>query len=98
MAAFKVGDRVKVVAAHRVVPGSAIRRLGKVGVITEIGHSVDFPIGVYFDDSDNMVFNPCELSPLLPPDDAADQFIARIKKLGSEPVNDAPKVTVREGK
>lgn len=40
-------------------------------------------------------YEPQDLAPILPPDEAADEFIARLNKLGSEPINDAPKVTVK---
>lgn len=96
MAQFRVNDQVKVVSAVYPVPSLALKRIGKEGVITNIDDSPNCPIWVSFRDGDSMVFQPCELAPLTDP--GAESFIARIKKLGSEPVNDAPKVTVREGK
>ena len=94
MAQFRIGDKVKVVSAHEPMRRSAAHRLAKEGTVVVVYETGTFPIGVNFGGYDYMVFQPCELAPLLPPDEAADAFLARLKKLGSEPVNDAPKVKV----
>ena len=99
MAQFKVGQRVRIVR-------SANGHEGREATITAIPN----PFGGRSTDCRVLIDGgPCGssqaldytwstdfwcIAPLLPPDSAADQFIARMKRLGSEPVNDAPKVKV----
>ena len=102
MAQFRIGMRV------RVKDSSPRCAIGCEGFIT--GHaSASAVFRGYYDwlvmlpsqdrgsgPNGEWGFRSDQLEPIL--DTSADQFLARIKKLGSEPVNDAPKVTVREGK
>ena len=95
MAAFKVGQRVRIIGGPFV--GSEATVLGiwrnKAG---EECPFVSYPWSVRLDTGYEGPYMACELAPLTDP--GAESFLSRIKKLGSEPVNDAPKVTVREGK
>ena len=91
MAAFKVGDKVRIVGRYE--PSRA--PVGGEGIIVRpyiaerLGCHYDWEVSI--NGEDGWFFPSAHLAPLLPPDEAADQFIARIKKLGSEPVNEAPK-------
>lgn len=96
MAAFKAGQRVRIIGGPFVGSEGTCLGIWRDGAGVE-RPNVAYPWNVRVDNGRVGPYLASELAPLLPPDDAADQFIARIKKLGSEPVNDAPKVTVREG-
>lgn len=93
MAQFRVGQRVRCIRAR--YSGDLVP-VGTEGTVNE--PCVGGMYGVLFDNGADVYSNPDALTPILPPDDAADAFMARIKKLGSEPINDAPKVTERGGK
>ena len=101
MAAFRVGQRVRIIGQFENCARDGLPYLGREGAITGTkrqpnfyGAVMDYEVNV--DGVGACLFMASQLSPLTDP--GAESFIARIKKLGSEPVNDAPKVTVREGK
>jgi hypothetical protein len=97
MATFKVGQRVRLLFHSRNVDKGS-PPIGSVGTIVgalnmifdgSMRHEVawdSFPTRL-------RIFSiPEQLAPLTDP--GADAFLAHIKRLGSEPVNDAPKVEV----
>ena len=95
MATFRVGQRVRIVGYM-----SAPWTLGMETTITgepfQWGDDgLCYPNSVA-DAIDRPGTLSCHLAPLTDP--GADAFLARLKKLGSEPVNDAPKVTERVAK
>lgn len=99
MAQFKVNDRVKVVGQIADCARDGLPYVGRTGTVTGTGRQPNFfgtvmDYGVNIDGIGACLFMAHHLAPLLPPDEAADAFLARLKKLGSEPVNDAPKVKV----
>ena len=98
MAQFHVGQRVRVIVHQKA--GTGADPFGHEGVIVSGGNIIweylvrlpietlpsgGFPVNEW-------LFQAHELVPLTDP--AADRFIESIKKLGREPINDAPKVTV----
>ena len=99
MANFKVGDRVRVVGQF---PGTKPRLIGLEGVI--VNHDPNDILDRHWDvrlpvsekvgtlPPDVWCFASHHLAPLTDP--SADRFIESIKRLGREPINDAPKVTV----
>ena len=97
MAAFKVGQRVRmrnyVAKWHSTLNGREATVVGFLG--QEYLVDVD-GIGPMTPHWGPITAKERHMSPLTDP--GAESFIARIKKLGSEPINDAPKVTAREGK
>lgn len=104
MATFKVGQRVRVIRSNFGYEGKEATVIGDGRAfydLTNGEHRYGWPIEI------DGVGTHCQLGrrfhgvigwivPLTDP--GVDAFLARIKKLGSEPVNEAPKVTVREGK
>lgn len=99
MASFKVGQRVRIVSAQGWDSGvpTTPSPVGLEGIVVEVGagaweygveihalrhNPTDFAPNVWGFDTHN-------LAPLTDP--AADQFIERMKKLGSEPVVLTPK-------
>lgn len=104
MAAFKRGDRARIAGGN----GVHKRFIGKECTFLCYGSSLGKAImppddccvlvdGLLSQEPDgSWAVSSASLRKLTDP--GAESFIARIKKLGSEPVNDAPKVTVREGK
>lgn len=99
MAAFKVGQRVRYVGTilNPELPTGAEGTVVAYHPDQDACWEAVFP-GYFPKQGGHAWAFPSSLAPLLPPDEAADQFIARLKKLGSEPINDAQKVAVREGK
>ena len=95
MATFKVGQRVRIV---RQSPDTVIvwgTVLGREATVTKIGGQFDCFI-VPDGDGHEWEASFASIAPLVDP--AADAFLARMKKLGKEPINDAPKVTERIAK
>lgn len=99
MAQFRVGQRVRIISGpwngHE---GTIVGIWGPRSGMGRECPDAPYPWDVAVDCGTTGPYRADELRPLLPPDEKADEFIARIKRLGSEPINDAPKVTVREGK
>ena len=97
MAVYRVGMKVRVLPCLGV-SRRTIWSIGDEGVIVSRANRGD---GEWWIVNTQTEGNwPCRsdyLAPLLPPDEAADAFLARLKRLGSEPVNDAPKVTEKVG-
>jgi hypothetical protein len=95
MAQFHVGQRVRVVAVEPDCGPLSRKALGECGRISGIGatsaslESMDYSVSL---DKlgDGYCFNSCHLTPLTDP--GADAFLARIKRIAREPINDAPKV------
>ena len=96
MATFKVGQRVKYVSGILRVP------VGTEGTVRGPCWMFAGDYRVLFDgypsshQSATWGGNGIFYCPLTDP--AADAFLARMKKLGKEPINDAPKVTERIAK
>jgi len=98
MAKFKVGDRVRISKLTPVCRAEYRELLGVETVIT-FGPITEHGITGYRTAASDKFRNrgligveEIYLAPLTDP--KADAFIERIKKLGKEPINDAPKVTV----
>lgn len=98
MANFHVGQRVKKVS-HRHKADFIGREhitettnpLGTEGTVSALSGPFG-EIGVIWDGGDSVWCLGYMLAPILDPN--ANAFLERIKKLGKEPINDAPKVTV----
>lgn len=104
MSVFRVGQRVRILYSPSGLTGKTgvvwnvdespswgekARALG----ITGRGYDIDVDgIGRRHREGPLITFPPYYLAPLTDP--SADAFIARIKKLGREPVNSPEKVTV----
>lgn len=98
MAKFHVGQRVRVIV-HALSASGADAYLHE-GVVTSCDGSrwpylvrlpvETLPVGGV--PANEWFFRADELAPLTDP--SADRFIESIKKLGREPINEAPKVTV----
>ena len=96
MATYKVGQRVRIVksvAFHPMAVGHEAVVTGIRGDMADaycvdiINYPPNDPFGYWA--------HGYQLAPLTDP--GADAFLSRLNKLGSEPIHDAPKVTVREG-
>ena len=97
MAVFKVGQRVRVIASDLPRWSYLIGREGVIEVANVIPWEWIVRIDAPHLEPDPTMrgcfgFHSHELAPLTDP--GAESFIAKLKKLGSEPVNDAPKVRV----
>jgi hypothetical protein len=86
MATFKVGQRCKYVSGL-LSPKLPIGAEGTVAGFNSFGYTVNFDLY-----EDGWEVYSTSIAPLTDP--GADAFIERIKRLGREPINDAPKVTV----
>ena len=95
MAQFHVNQRVRYISGmlDTVPVGSE----GRVEGVFDGGiYSCLFPgTAAHFNDVPGLArVYGTSIVPIVPPDEKADAFLARIKKLGSEPINEAPKVEV----
>ena len=83
MATFKVGQRVRVIKHYVGLVPFDVAHLGKEGVVINVSPHLPYPYWVALDSGIVHYFAAEELTPLTDP--KADEFIARLKKLGSEP-------------
>ena len=98
MATFRVGQRVRVRADLRTTKTKDMAALGMETVITGARYTDwltnrgAYPTALSDSWGEQGIYESA-LTPLTDP--AADAFMERMKKLGKEPINDAPKVTER---
>lgn len=93
MATFKVGQRVRIVACDGP---SAAYLVGVEGVITQIP-STFIKADCVVHEAGNKIGIACNFHHLTPlTDPGADAFMERMRRLGREPVSDAPKVVAKE--
>jgi hypothetical protein len=80
MATFRIGDRVRVVAAHPPLPQDAAQLIGKEGEVMQHPYPscTRWPVAVRIGGT-MALFTPGELAPLTDP--KADAFVESIKKL-----------------
>jgi len=100
MATFRVGDRARLVncenagnPAFRGCSGDEVAILALPGCNPIWPDEYEITRPASYTSYGGFFYAPAyHLAPLTDP--GADAFLARLKKLGSEPVNDAPKVEV----
>jgi len=90
MATFKVGDKVRIKKTANFEPAARCF-LGAEAVIVGDGLLYEWKLNLFVG-GEPLGANSSALEPLTDP--GAERFIERIKRLGKEPVNDAPKVEV----
>lgn len=98
MAQFRIGDKARMVNCDAApnsmfhnCNGDVVTILGSLGALMEGHYQITAPAHLVGADGFDCAAPPWRLAPLV--DEAADAFLARLKKLGSEPVN--AKVTER---
>ena len=97
MAQFRIGEEAKIVGC---TDADWVKCNGEAVTILALPESDPYGLGRYRVSTPKFapIATPscfCKQRHLAPRvDEAADAFLARMKKLGSEPVNDAPKVKV----
>lgn len=90
MAQFRIGQKVKVIAAEGIF---AAEYIGQEAVIVDRDVTTTFPWVVILSravgGTTEAIFHDRHLAPLTDP--KAEEFLARLKKLGTEPVVLTPK-------